>query len=79
MTLIINRVFEILAFDFNPVIVGIGDIIINPPNEGLGTRCEYIYALREMPDEILELKIDEVIYFNMNKDGDEKALLRRIK
>lgn len=41
---------------------------------------EYNYALQEIVDEILDMKFNETIYFQHNRDDENsKALLTRIK
>lgn len=41
---------------------------------------EYIYALQEMADELLDLKKGESVYFSPNRDNDfEKAIILRTK
>lgn len=48
-----------------------------------GTRendYEYIYALHEIADELLDMKLGESIYFKPNRDNDiAKGLITRIR
>ncbi len=41
---------------------------------------EYIYALQDMLDEVLDLQLDESIYFQPNRDNNlAKGIITRVK
>lgn len=45
-----------------------------------GAEYEYIFAMREIMDEILDLKVNEALYFRPNRDDKTtKGIVHRVE
>lgn len=50
------------------------------PKEKMGDQYEYIYALREITDEVLDIRKGESMYFQPNRDNDlAKGIITRVQ
>lgn len=48
-------------------------------NNSKNSEFEYIYAVQDRCDEILDLKLNESMYFQFNRDDeDSKGIIKRI-
>lgn len=78
--LISKRKFKAVIFEggsFETVTVKLSDL--TKEDDGQGTEYEYIYALQEEGDKLLDLKVGEAMYFQPNRDNDlAKGIIYRV-
>jgi len=75
-----KRVFEILFFEGGQSIhleVELNELFSDTSNED---NFEYVYAMQDSIDDILDLRVNDTMYFQFNRDDvNTKGVIRRIK